>query len=160
MKTTAEIIEKITQRFGEAVITSAADGLHPHVQVATDQLVEICNFLKIDPELYLDLLRCISAVDWPAKNCMELSYDLISTRFAHAFAIKVSLDRADPKVESVSGIWPTANWHEREAHDLMGIKFNNHPDLRRILMPEDWSGYPLRKDYQDPVEYHGLKIKE
>jgi NADH-quinone oxidoreductase subunit C len=160
MKTAAQVIETMTRQFGDAVVTSAPEGLHPHIQVKPEMVAQIGKFLKNDPELAFDLLRCISAIDWPAKNIIELSYDLISTRLGHAFAVKVSLDRSNPKVESVSGIWPAANWHEREAYDLMGVTFTNHPDPRRILMPDDWAGFPLRKDYQDPAEYHGLKIKE
>jgi NADH-quinone oxidoreductase subunit C len=72
--------------------------------------------------------------------------------------VKVLLDRAHPQVESVRGIWAAAEWHEREAFDLMGVTFLHHPDLRRILLPEDWVGHPLRKDYQYPVEYQGLKL--
>jgi|WetSurMetagenome_2_1015567.scaffolds.fasta_scaffold995216_1 NADH-quinone oxidoreductase subunit C len=160
MKTAAEIIEIITRQFGDALAASEPEGLHPHILVKPERLREIGKFLKNDTDLAFDLLRCISAVDWPAKNTIEISYDLISTRFGHVFAVKVSLDRTAPKVESVSGVWPAANWHEREAYDLMGVTFTNHPDPRRILMPDDWAGHPLRKDYQDPVEYHGLKIKE
>ena len=72
------------------------------------------------------------------------------------FAIRVVVDRNDPVIPSVADIWPTADWHEREAYDLMGIRFSNHPDLRRILCPDDWEGHPLRKDYEFPLEYHGI----
>ena len=122
------------------------------------KLVAVAGFLKSEPRLRFDLLRCISAIDWPAKNSIEVVYDLISTSLAHAFAVKVVLDRANPQVESVGGIWPAAQWHEREAFDLMGVTFLHHPDLRRILMPEDWPGHPLRKDYENVVEYKGLKF--
>jgi NADH-quinone oxidoreductase subunit C len=105
------------------------------------------------------LLRCISAVDRPAENAIELSYELLSIPFARSAALKVRLDRTRPEIDSVSAIWPAANWHEREAYDLMGVHFRNHPDLRRILMPDDWVGHPLRKDYRDPVEYRGLRVK-
>ena len=83
----------------------------------------------------------------------------MSTRFGHTFAVKLLLDRVRPEVESVSPIWPTADWHEREAFDLMGVSFLNHPNAFRILMPDDWVGHPLRKDYRDLTEYHGLKVK-
>jgi NADH-quinone oxidoreductase subunit C len=82
----------------------------------------------------------------------------MSTALGHAFAVKVVLDRAHPQVESVGDLWPAAQWHEREAFDLMGVTFLHHPDLSRILMPEDWIGHPLRKDYPYPAEYKGLKL--
>ena len=156
--TPLEIIEVLQQHHGDDVVSAVTDGPHPHVVVKADRLAAIGVFLKTDPRLGFDLLRCISAIDWPTKNSIELSYDLISTTLGHAFAVKVSLDRADPQVESVSSIWPAAEWHEREAFDLMGVTFRHHPDLRRILLPEDWTGHPLRKDYQYPVEYKGLKL--
>ena len=157
--TPSEIIELLKQHETESVVSAVADGPYPHVVLKAERLVEVAGFLKTDPRLRLDLLRCISAIDWPAKNNIELAYDLISTSLGHAFAMKVVLDRPNPQVESVSGVWPAAEWHEREAFDLMGVMFVHHPDLRRILMPEDWPGHPLRKDYQDIVEYKGLKFK-
>jgi len=156
--TPLEIIELVKQHDADAVVSAVADAAYPHVVLKAGKLVKTAGFLKTEPQLRLDLLRCISAIDWPAKNCIELAYDLISTSLRHAFAIKVVLDRANPQVESVGGVWPAAQWHEREAFDLMGVTFLHHPDLRRILMPEDWTGHPLRKDYQDVAEYKGLKF--
>lgn len=156
--TSSDIIELLKQHHAESVVAAVADGPYPHAVVKAEGLTAVAAFLKTQPRLRFDLLRCISAIDWPARNSIELAYDLISTSLGHAFAVKVVLDRADPRVESVSGLWPAAEWHEREAFDLMGVVFLHHPDLRRILMPEDWPGHPLRKDYQDIVEYRGLKF--
>jgi NADH-quinone oxidoreductase subunit C len=156
--TPSEIIELLKQHDAQSVVSTVADGPYPHVVLKAEKLVDVASFLKTESQLRLDLLRCISAIDWPAKNSIELAYDLISTSLGHAFAMKVVLDRASPQVESVGGIWPAAQWHEREAFDLVGVTFLHHPDLRRILMPEDWTGHPLRKDYQDVVEYKGLKV--
>ena len=156
--TPAEIIELLKQHDTDAIISTVADGPYPHAVVKVDRLVAVAGSLRTHGRLRFDVLRCISAIDWPAKNAVELCYDLISTPLAHAFALKVMLDRANPQVESVGGVWPAAWWHEREAFDLMGVTFLNHPDLRRILMPEDWPGHPLRKDYQDIIEYKGLKL--
>lgn len=156
--TPSEITELLKQHDAESVVSVVADGPYPHVVLKAGRLVEAAGFLKTEPRLRFDLLRCISAIDWPTKNCIELAYDLISTSRAHAFAFKVVLDRADPQAESVGEVWPAAQWHEREAFDLVGVTFLHHPDLRRILMPEDWTGHPLRKDYQDVVEYKGLKF--
>jgi NADH-quinone oxidoreductase subunit C len=158
MMTPSEIIEVLQQRHAASVVSAAADGPYPHAVVKAEGLTAVATFLSTESRLRFDLLRCISAIDWPAKNSMELAYDVISTSLGHAFAVKVLVDRSEPQVESVSAVWPAAEWHEREAFDLMGIEFLHHPDLRRILMPEDWPGYPLRKDYQDIVEYRGLKF--
>jgi NADH-quinone oxidoreductase subunit C len=154
-----DIIRLIQQQAADGGITAAADGLHPHVRIKPERLLEVCNYIKNEPQLNFNLLRCISAVDWPQQTLIELTYDVLSIQFNHAVAIKVMLDRACPEIDSVCCVWPAAEWHEREAFDLIGVTFKNHPDLRRILMPDDWSGYPLRKDYQDLTEYHGLKIK-
>ena len=156
--TPSEIIELLKVHDAAGAVSAVADGPYPHGVVKADKLVELAGFLKTEPQLRFDLLRCISAIDWPAQNNIEVAYDLISTSLHHAFAIKVVLDRANPEVESVGGIWPAAQWHEREAFDLVGVTFLHHPYLRRILMPEDWPGHPLRKDYQDIVEYKGLKF--
>jgi NADH-quinone oxidoreductase subunit C len=156
--TPSDIIELLKQHHDQRVISAVAEGSYPHAVVKAEGLPAVAAFLRTQPRLRFDLLRCISAIDWPAKNNIELAYDLISTSLGHAFAVKVMLDRADPRVESVSAVWPAAEWHEREAFDLMGVAFLHHPDLRRILMPEDWPGHPLRKDYQDIVEYRGLKF--
>ena len=154
-----DIIKLIQQLVADDVIAAVADGLHPHVRIKSERLLDVCNYIKNEPQLNFNLLRCISAIDWPQQARIELSYDVLSIQFNHAIAIKVLLDRACPEIDSVSGAWPAADWHEREAFDLMGVTFRNHPDPRRILMPDDWNGYPLRKDYQDLTEYHGLKIK-
>ncbi len=156
--TPSEIIEIVKQHDAESVASAVADGPYPHVVLKAEKLIAVADFLKSEPRLRFDLLRCISAIDWPTKNSIEVVYDLISTSLAHAFAVKVMLDRANPQVESVGGIWPAAQWHERESFDLMGVTFLHHPDLRRILMPEDWPGHPLRKDYENVVEYKGLKF--
>lgn len=159
MTTPEEIIRLLQPRFSDLLLASTTGGRHPHVQIRPEGLLGLCRFLKDAPGLRFDLLRCISAVDWPQRNMIELSYDLMSIPFGHAFAVKLELDRTHPEVESISGVWPAAAWHEREAFDLMGVIFRHHPDARRILMPQDWIGHPLRKDYQDPVAYHGIKVK-
>lgn len=159
MMTSEEIIRLLQPRFSHILLASTPGGRHPHVQIRAEGLPALGRYLKDEPDLRFDLLRCISAVDWPQKNMIELSYDLMSIPFGHAFAVKLALDRAHPEVESVGAVWPAADWHEREAFDLMGVIFRNLQDARRILMPEDWVGHPLRKDYQDLEEYHGLKVK-
>jgi NADH-quinone oxidoreductase subunit C len=158
MMTPAQIVEFLQQHEADGIVSAVADGPYPHVVVKAERLPAVARLLKTEPRLRFDLLRCITAIDRPERNTIELAYNLLSTLFAQAFAVRVVLERADPCVESVSGVWPAAEWHEREAFDLMGVTFLHHSDLRRILMPEDWPGHPLRKDYQDIVEYRGLKF--
>jgi len=105
--------------------------------------------LRDDPSLEFDYLFCLTAVDW--KTHFTMVYHLTSTIHRHHVVVKVKLDRNNPEIETVSGIWRTAEMLEREVYDLFGIQFLNHPDLRRLIMPDDWNGWPLRKDYEDPV---------
>ena len=115
-------------------------------------ILDLCKELKNNSEYSFDYLMCLSGVDY--KDHFEVVYHLYSMRLKHKLVVKVSVDRNNPEIESVVSVWETANWHEREAYDMFGIIFKNHPDLRRILLPSDWEGYPLRKDYaRKPDQY-------
>lgn len=105
--------------------------------------------LRENEPLYFDYLFCLTCVDW--KTHLTMVYHLTSTRHRHNLVIKSKLDRANPEIESVCGIWKTAEFHEREAFELFGVQFRNHPDLRKLILPDDFEGYPLRKDFEDPV---------
>jgi NADH-quinone oxidoreductase subunit C len=171
----ADIIAILEERFGPAVTGKKLDLIDPFVTVDPTRLVEIGTFLRDDPRLRFDLLNCISGVDYletdPKKAPksgfdphLEVVYHLSSFIHRHRFVVKLILPRWKdgiegqlPEVPSVSGIWATADWHERETYDLCGVMFTGHPDLRRILLAEDWEGYPLRKDYEYPLEYHGIR---
>jgi len=121
------------------------------IVVPREHLRRACEFLATDPGLRFDFLSDITAVDkFPIEPRFELNYHLVSLERRSRLRLKVRLSGQDPVAPSVVSVWPAANWHEREAFDLMGIRFEGHPDLTRILMPDDWEGYPLRKDY--PVE--------
>ncbi|MDQ7842447.1 MAG: NADH-quinone oxidoreductase subunit C [Armatimonadota bacterium] len=126
--------------------------LTPGVFVPRERLLEVCRALAGDPEFGLSYLSFVSAIDRPAAGQLEVLYHLYSHRTKEELALKVRVDRAHPVVPSVTSIWDGANWHEREAYDLFGIVFEGHPNLRRIMMTDDWVGHPLRKDYvyQDP----------
>ena len=114
-------------------------------------LLRVAEYLASEPSLRFSFLSDITAVDrFPMEPRFEVNYQLLSIDRRERLRLKVSLSGSDPSIPSVTRIWPTANWHERESFDLMGIRFEGHPDLSRILMPDDWEGYPLRKDY--PVE--------
>ena len=116
-----------------------------------NRLVAACEFLKADPELDFNFLSDITPVDrYPVEPRFEVNYHLVSINRRERLRLKVKVTSKDPTVPTVTGIWPTANWHEREAWDLMGVKFEGHPNLKRILLPDDWEGHPHRKDY--PVE--------
>jgi len=128
--------------------------------VSPSDLHKVCLKLLNDPSVYFDMLSCITAIDnGPAAGTMELIYNLYSIPFNHQVALKIFIPRENPEADTVSDIWKTANWHEREAFDMFGIKFNGHPDLRRILMPADWNGYPLRKDYEQQEYYRNIKVE-
>ena len=127
----------------------------PFITVSTSEFRELCTHLKNNSELAFDYLRLITAID--AKESFKLAYHFYSYRFHHSLVVYVELKRDEPEIDTIIDLWPTAEWLEREAYDMMGIKFRNHPNLRRILLPHDWDGFPLRKDYQQPASYHGVK---
>ncbi|MGK7390003.1 MAG: NADH-quinone oxidoreductase subunit C [Candidatus Cyclobacteriaceae bacterium M2_1C_046] len=128
-----------------------------------EQLLKICDVLHKHSELYFDQLSCITAMDnGPEANTLEVIYNLSSIPYNYQLTLKVVLPRTEdplPEIPTLSGIWMTANWHEREIFDLMGINFTGHPDMRRLFLPADWKGHPLRKDYKDLETYHGIKVK-
>lgn len=144
------LVKKLKSRFGEAIGEAVEFIGQLSVTVNGQQIVEICDFLKQDkdtPFNYLSDLTCVHYPDrWDAP--FEIVYNLFSIGTNERIRLKVSTDAA---VETVTSVWPAANWLEREVFDLFGVKFNNHPDLRRLLLPPDWEGYPLRKDY--PLEF-------
>lgn len=124
--------------------------LTPTLQVPPEAFRSVMEFFREDPAFSMDYLSFASAIDW--KDRMECTYHLWSTTHNHEVLVKVPVDRDNPRVPTVSDLWPTAEWHERETYDLFGVVYEGHPDLRRILLTEDWKGHPLRKDYvyEDP----------
>jgi len=116
--------------------------------------VEFGRFMNEDPELAMDCLSNESGVDY--KDRIEVVYHLFSYQHRHGAVLKVKLPRDNPSVATLEGVWKSANWMEREIFDLLGVNFEGHSDMRRILMPEDWIGHPLRKDFVEPAEYHGI----
>ncbi|MGH2376222.1 MAG: NADH-quinone oxidoreductase subunit C [bacterium] len=119
----------------------------PGATVPAGRLLEICRVLRDEAPFRLDYCSFVSAIDYPADGMIDILYHLFSTTARHELLLKVRVSRDAPRVPSVTGIWRGADWHERETYDLLGVVFDGHPDLRRIMMTEDWSGHPLRKDY-------------
>jgi NADH-quinone oxidoreductase subunit C len=117
--------------------------------VPTEHIVAVCSFLKSWPETRFDFLSDLCGADRGVEEepRFEVNYHLFSTTKYHRWRLKVLLNEENVHVASVTGVWRTANWHERETYDLFGVIFDNHPDLRRILLPEDWQGHALRKDF-------------
>jgi NADH-quinone oxidoreductase subunit C len=173
--TAADIAALLEQQFGSRIKSKKLDALDPFVVVDAADVMEVCRFLRDDPHLAFDILNCISGVDYleldPKKAPkagydphLEVVYHLSSFRHRHRFVLKVILPRWKddkpgelPEVPSVTSLWATANWHEREVYDLSGVWFTGHPELTRILLADDWVGHPLRKDYEYPLEYHGIR---
>ncbi|HLJ95722.1 MAG TPA: NADH-quinone oxidoreductase subunit C [Gemmataceae bacterium] len=173
--TASEIIAILEQQFGPRIKAKKLDTLDPFVVVEPADLFEVCRFLRGDSRLRFEFLNCISGVDYfepdPKKAPkagfdphLEVVYHFSSFTHRHRFVIKVLLPRWKdnkpgelPEVPSLTSLWQGANWHEREVYDLSGVWFTGHPELRRILLSEDWVGHPLRKDYEFPLEYHGIR---
>ncbi len=149
-----EIHEKIQNTFGADVAVFKPELIDPAIEIQPEKILEVCRFLRDDGDLKFDFLRSLSGVD--LNDAFEVVYHLYSYAKRHYLVVKTRMNREEPSVDSVAGVWPTANWHERETYDLFGIDFKGHPKLTRLFMPEDWVGYPMRKDYVNPTEYHGI----
>ena len=144
-----EIAEKIKEKFPLEVVNVISFRDQVSVIIKKENIVDICKFLHDDPELDFDHLRDLCGVDYLNKKepRFEVIYHLYSVRHRHMIRLNAQVSENDPKIDSLTFLWAGANWHERECFDMFGIKFKGHPDMRRILLPEDWEGYPLRKDY-------------
>lgn len=144
--TADQILQVLEGRFGGAVLQGEVKGSEIQVKVTPAHSFELLQALY---EMGFEYLNCLSGVDWIEQGELEIVYNLSSLRHRNKAEVKVRVPRENPFVRSVVSLWKTANWHEREAYDLFGIRFEGHPDLRRILLSEDWVGHPLRKDYED-----------
>lgn len=154
-----EIHQRLQDQYAAAVTSFAADALDPFMLVKPDSIVEMCRFLHDDPDLAFDCLTNMSGVDFLKEDYIQVVLHLYSYTHRHAIVIKVNVSREEPSMPSVEAIWKAANWLEREIYDLLGVVFTGHSDLRRLLMPEDWIGHPLRKDFVEPEEYHGISTR-
>ena len=168
---------RLCHPFRPWLVASDFEAIDPWIEVKGEGLPDIGRYLRDQRDLWFDLLHCITGVDhfepdeqkaaqMERPPHIELIYHISSTMHRHRLVLKVRVARflkeesgQLPEVPSVSGVWSTADWHEREVFDLCGVYFLGHPDMRRILCPEDWVGHPLRRDYRMPAEYHGIQSR-
>jgi NADH-quinone oxidoreductase subunit C len=138
---------KLSEDFPSLVFEEGAEWLT--IALTPAELKSMASELRHRPGLQFDYLFCLTCVDW--RSHLTMVYHLSSTLHRHVLVLKIILDRSHPQIQTVSHIWRTAEFHEREVYDLFGVEFLGHPDLRRLFLTEEWLGWPLRKDYEDPV---------
>lgn len=130
-------------------ITFVEGGEWLNIEIDPVNWKDFASSMKSDPALAFDYLFCLTCVDW--KTHLTMVYHFTSTVHRHELVVKIKLDREKPDVNTVCDIWRTAEFHEREVFELFGVNFSGHPDLRKLILPDDWEGFPLRKDYDDPI---------
>lgn len=141
------VVQKLKEKFPNSVLDTYSFRADNTVIIKKEDILDVCRFLKSDPELDFNFLSDLCGVDYMGREPrFEVVYHLFSINKHHRVRLKAMVGEGE-KIHSVVGIWTTADWHEREAYDMYGIVFEGHPNLTRILMPEDWDGHPLRKDY-------------
>jgi NADH-quinone oxidoreductase subunit C len=182
-----EIYELLAEKLGAAALGFNDEGVEAHADVAPESIAEACLFLRDDERLRFNQLMCLSGIDWDgydengkgksvkilgytdegqpetsdhvSTGDLGVAYSLFSHSLKHKFTLRVRTPRETASVPTVSTVWSTAAWHEREAWDLLGIRFEGHQDLRRILLEEGWEGHPLRKDYQMPGAWNNVPLE-
>lgn len=143
-----ELKKKISELLASAKFEEGSDYLN--IDVEANDWLPFATQLKNEKTLFFDYLFCLTCIDWITH--LTMVYHFSSTKFRHNIVIKIKLDRTNPEIESVSKIWRTAEFHEREVYEMFGVNFLNHPDLRLLILPDGWEGKnPLRKDFEDPV---------
>jgi NADH-quinone oxidoreductase subunit C len=156
----------LTAKFGENVIVGEeTGGLQPALLIDPDRIVDVCRELRDDPKTYFDFLSCLTGVDYGVEDSrFGVVYHLASIPYQTQLTLKVSKENNRdlnelPAFPSIASVYGAADWHEREAYEMIGIFFEGHPDLRKLLLPDDWEGFPLRKDYTTVDKYYkGIKI--
>ncbi|MEE8340879.1 MAG: NADH-quinone oxidoreductase subunit C [Candidatus Neomarinimicrobiota bacterium] len=157
MNINQKVSEILEVKFPDSIIKPE----EPHndfIQISSEQWKVIAQFLKTDSKLYFDSCQCITGVDLGLEQELEVRYNFHSMKFKHNIEIRIAVERKKPSIPSVEQIWRIADWFEREVFDMYGIRFKGHRDLRRMLLPDDWKGWPLRKDYKTPNIYNGMKV--
>ena len=158
--TPQEIFQKLERELGSELVHgfTATDGKvrDAFCEVTPTGLHRVAALMKSDSELGFEYLECLTGIDFPKEQQIQLVYHLYSYAHGHRMVLKTTLDRREPVAPTLSDVWSAANWQERECYDLLGVVFHGHPDLRRLLLPEDWPGHPLRKDWTPAADYHGI----
>jgi len=182
-----EIYDLLVEQIGEGALGLDEEGFQPVASIAPASIHQACQFLRDDERCSFDMLMCLSGIDWDgydengkgksvkilgydelgepetndrvADGDLAVRYDFFSHTLRHKFHIQVRMPRDVASVPTISDIWQTANWHEREAWDMVGITFEGHPDLRRMLLDDSWIGHPLRKDYQMPTTWANVPLQ-
>jgi NADH-quinone oxidoreductase subunit C len=149
------IYERLSEALPHAVRSFCVETADPFIEIEPRAVRAVLEHLRDTKGLQFDMLQLVTGIE--REDRFEVVYHLTSLSRGHRITIKAMLSRDDPHIGSVAALYPAAGWHERETYDLMGIVFDGHPDLRRILLPEDWEGHPLRKDYVAPDSYHGVR---
>ena len=160
--TSEQIKNRLSDQFKSSVIENEDLAEH-QVEIKGKDWFDVATFMKNDPKLLFDQLECITGIDTGEDGPLQTHYNLHSMEYRHKIEVVISHDRKDPKVASIEQLWRIGDWFERETYDMFGINFTGHRDLRRILLPEDWDGWPLRKDYEEQETYQGIvvpKVKE
>ncbi len=155
----SDIYERVAQEFPGVTSGFNGEALDPYFNVNSAPIKEVCICLRDDPELKFEVLSDLTGLDFPKENKIQVVYHLYSYSLRHQTVLKVDLPREEPRIATMETVWKVANWFEREAFDLFGIVFEGHSDLRRIMLPEDWKGHPLRKDYLEQEEYDGISTQ-
>ncbi len=150
------IVKSVRGAQPEALVADAAQ--EEHLELTPDRWREVARHLIDDADLQFDALMCLSGYDEGPEGSLAVIYHLFSMQHKHKLEVRIKVPRDGGSLPSVADIWRTADWHEREAYDLFGMTFEGHPDLRRILLPDDWEGHPLKKDYLTPDYYRGIPV--
>jgi len=160
--TIEEIKITLTNKFSGSIIENE-ELSDKQIEVEGSKWLEIATFMRDDPNLSFDQLECITGVDIGEEATLQSRYNLHSMEYRHKVEVVINHDKKKPKVPFIEQVWRIGDWFERETYDMFGISYEGHRDLRRILCPDDWEGWPLRKDYEGQESYHGIvvpKIKE
>ena len=152
-----KVSDMLMQGFSDSVIIPE-EPHNDYIQINPKNWKEIAELLKSNADLKFDSCQCITGIDLGLEKDLEVRYNFHSTIFKHTIEIRISTNRSRPNIPSVEQIWRVADWFEREVYDMYGIQFKGHRDLRRMLLPKDWKGWPLRKDYETPAIYNGMKV--
>jgi NADH-quinone oxidoreductase subunit C len=151
-----EIAALLAEKFGDRILESKPEDMNPWSAVDPASILDICAFIRSDNRLEMDHLELLGGVDY--ADHVEVIYVVYSMKHHHRYTLKCRMPREEPHLSTVESIWLVANWHEREAFDMFGVVFDGHSDMRRILCPDDWEGYPLRKDYKAPESYQDMPV--